>query len=177
MRHKHPRNYFENNCLYGIRKILNRFLEEITIEHFNKIFELNVLGLLFTSQEALKYFDSHGGSIINISSLASKTAPVATSVYSASKAAVDAITKSLSQELGSRNIRVNSINPGLVETEGVQSARFADSASNFRTEYEKSVSLGRLGQPKDIAPAVIFLASDDASWITGETFYISGGYC
>ncbi len=149
-------------------------LEQITVEHYNKIFGLNVLGLLLASQEALKYFNEHGGSIINISSVASTTASANTSVYSASKAAVDAITKSLSKELGARNIRVNSINPGLVETEGVHDAGIDE--SDFKNDYIKSCSLGRVGQPKDIAPAAVFLASDDSSWMTGETFYISGGY-
>lgn len=149
-------------------------LGEITIEHFYKIYNLNVLGLLLASQEAIKYFNPNGGSIINISSLASKTTPVLTSVYSSSKAAVDAITKTLSQELGSKNIRVNSVNPGLVETEGVHAAHIDE--GDFRNEYQAGTSLGRIGQPKDIAPAVVFLASDDAAWITGEILYITGGF-
>lgn len=149
-------------------------LEEVTPEHFHKQFNLNVLGLILASQEALKHFSRAGGSIINISSVAA-TSPVATaSVYSATKAAVDAVTKSLAKELGPRKIRVNSINPGMVETEGLHSAGIV--GSDFRTQVEKQTPLGRIGQPQDIAPAAVFLASDEASWITGETLHISGGF-
>jgi 3-oxoacyl-[acyl-carrier protein] reductase len=122
---------------------------------------------------SLKYFDSAGGSINNISSIASTTAPPNACVYSATKAAVDAVTRSLSKELGSRNIRVNSINPGMVETEGVHAAGFAE--SDFRKELEARTPLGRIGQPVDVAPAAVFLASSDANWITGESWFISGG--
>ena len=149
-------------------------LENVTAEHFHKMFDLNVLGLLFVSQEAVKHFGSSGGSIINISSVASMTAPPNASVYSATKAAVDAITKSLSQELGARNIRVNTINPGMVETEGFHATGIAD--SDFRKEHELKIPLGRIGQPDDIAPAVVFLASDDAKWVTGASLLVSGGY-
>lgn len=149
-------------------------LEEITIEHFHKMFDLNVLGLLLSSQEALKYFGAAGGSIVNISSVASSAAPANTSVYSGTKAAVDAITKSLGRELGARHIRVNSINPGMVQTEGVHAAGIDE--SDFRKNTELQTPLGRIGQPQDIAPAVVFLASDDAAWITGETLVISGGF-
>ncbi len=148
-------------------------LEEITSEHFHKIFNLNVLGLLLTSQEAVKYFNSNGGSIINISSVASTVTPATTSVYSASKGAVDAITKALSKELGSKKIRVNSINPGMVDTEGVHTAGLID--SDFRKKTEADTPLGRIGQPNDIAPAVAFLASPESSWITGESIIIAGG--
>jgi 3-oxoacyl-[acyl-carrier protein] reductase len=149
-------------------------LEDVTAEHFHKQFDLNVLGLILASQEAVKHFDSAGGNIINISSVASTSASPTTSVYSATKAAVDAVTKSLAKELGPRNIRVNSINPGMVETEGVVSAGI--STSDFRAQVELQTPLGRIGQPQDIAPAAVFLASPDSAWITGETLYISGGF-
>ncbi|MBD2037891.1 glucose 1-dehydrogenase [Leptolyngbya sp. FACHB-321] len=148
-------------------------LEDITEEHFHKHFDLNVLGLILTSQQGVKYFGSEGGSIINISSLVSTLAPATSSVYSATKAAVDAVTKSLAKELGSRNIRVNSINPGVVETEGTHTAGI--SLGNFRGQVEAQTPLGRIGQPQDIAPAAIFFASSDSAWITGETLYITGG--
>ena len=148
-------------------------LEEITAEHFHKLFNLNVLGLIFACQEAVKYFKPTGGSIVNISSIASMSSEPQTTVYSATKAAVDSITRGLAKELGPRSIRINSINPGLVETEGVQTAGF--DKGDFRDHLEAKTPLGRIGQPKDIAPAVAFLGSDDASWITGETLVISGG--
>ncbi len=148
-------------------------LEKVTPEHFHKMFNLNVLALLLVSQEAVKHFGPKGGSIVNVSSVASTIALPNTSVYSATKAAVDAITKSIGTELGTRNIRVNSINPGLVETEGVHTAGFSE--GEFRKQAESRTALGRIGQPNDIAPAVVFLASDDAAWITGETLIISGG--
>jgi 3-oxoacyl-[acyl-carrier protein] reductase len=148
-------------------------LEELTPELFHKMFDLNVLGLLLTTQEAVKHFGEAGGSIINISSVAATSAPAMSSVYSGTKAAVDAITKSLAKELGGRKIRVNSINPGMVETEGVHAAGFAE--SDFRKQIEAQTPLGRIGQPQDIAPAAVFLASSDSAWITGETLFISGG--
>jgi len=148
-------------------------LEDVTELHFHKQFDLNVLGLILASQQAVKHFGSAGGSIINISSVASTWTPPNTSVYSGTKAAVDAVTRSLAQELGPRNIRVNAINPGMVETEGVHAAGIMESDS--RKQVEAQTPLGRIGQPKDIAPAITFLASDDAAWITGETFHISGG--
>jgi 3-oxoacyl-[acyl-carrier protein] reductase len=148
-------------------------LESVTPDHFHKQFNLNVLGLLLASQEAAKQFGPNGGAIVNISSVVAHS-PVATaSVYSASKAAVDAITKSLAKELGPRKIRVNSINPGMVETEGLHGAGIAN--SDFRKTTESQTPLGRIGHPNDIAPAAVFLASDDSSWITGETLTISGG--
>jgi 3-oxoacyl-[acyl-carrier protein] reductase len=148
-------------------------LEDVTEEHFHKQFNLNVLGLLLATQEAVKHFGADGGSIINISSVAATTAPPTGSVYSATKAGVNAVTRSLAQELGPRHIRVNAINPGMVETEGVHSAGIAE--SDFRKQIEAQTPLGRIGQPQDIAPAAVFLASADAAWITGETLYISGG--
>jgi 3-oxoacyl-[acyl-carrier protein] reductase len=149
-------------------------LEEITPDHFHKAFDLNVLGLILASQEAVKHFGANGGSIINISSIVATQAPASGAVYSATKAAVDAVTKSLAKELGPRKIRVNSINPGMVETEGVHAAGIAD--SEWRKLVEAQTPLGRIGKPEDIAPTAVFLASSDSSWITGETFYISGGY-
>lgn len=149
-------------------------LEEVTEEHFHKQFNLNVLGLILTTQEAVKHFSEAGGSIVNISSLVSGTfAPATGAVYSATKAAVDAVTRSLSKELGPRKIRVNAINPGMVETEGLHGAGFAE--GEFRTQIENQTPLGRIGQVQDIAPAAVFLASDDAAWITGEALYIAGG--
>lgn len=148
-------------------------LEEITAAHFHKMYDLNVLGLILATQEAVKHFGPEGGSVINISSVAATSAPPTTSVYSGTKAAVDAITRSLSKELGPRKIRVNSINPGMVETEGVHAAGIAE--SDWRKQVEAQTPLGRIGQPQDIAPAAVFLASDDSAWVTGETLYISGG--
>jgi 3-oxoacyl-[acyl-carrier protein] reductase len=149
-------------------------LEAITPEHFHKQYNVNVLGLLLATQEAVKYFGKEGGSIVNISSVAASSAPPTASVYSGTKAAVDAITKSLAKELGPRQIRVNAINPGMVETEGFRSAGISE--SDFRRQVEAQTPLGRIGKPEDIAPAAVFLASPDASWVTGETLYISGGH-
>ena len=148
-------------------------LEAISAEHFHKQFDLNVLGLLWATQEAVKHFGPSGGSIVNISSVAATAAPPTTTVYSGTKAAVVAITKSLAQELGPRKIRVNAVSPGMVETEGWHAAGIAD--SDFRTQTEAQTPLGRIGQPQDIAPAVVFLASAASAWTTGETLYISGG--
>lgn len=148
-------------------------LEDITEEHFHRHFDLNVLGLIFASQEGVKHFGSTGGSIINISSIVSTLAPAGASVYSASKAAVDAMTKSLAKELGPRHIRVNAVNPSIVETEGTHRTGIAESEG--RRQTEALTPLGRIGQPQDIAPAVVFFASSDSAWITGETLYITGG--
>jgi 3-oxoacyl-[acyl-carrier protein] reductase len=148
-------------------------LESVTEEHFHKQFDLNVLGLILTSQEAAKQFDSAGGSIINISSAASTFTPPNTSVYSGTKGAVDAVTKSLAKELGARNIRVNAINPGMVDTEGVRAGGFSE--GEFRKQLEALTPLGRIGQPVDVAPAAVFLASAESSWVTGETLLVSGG--
>jgi len=148
-------------------------LENVTEDHFHKQFNLNVLGLILASQEAVKHFGPAGGSIINISSVVSTLTPATGAVYSATKAAVDAVTRSLAKELGPRKIRVNSINPGMVETEGTQGAGII--GSDFQRHTEAQTPLGRIGQPQDIAPAVVFLASEDAAWITGETLVIAGG--
>jgi 3-oxoacyl-[acyl-carrier protein] reductase len=148
-------------------------LGTVTSEHFHKLFDLNVLGLILATQEALKLI-GEGGSIINISSVAGPM-PVATgSVYSATKAAVDAVTVALSKELGPRKIRVNSLNPGLVLTEGVHSAGIDE--SDFRKGIESQTPLGRVGQPEDVARAAVFFASDEAGWITGQSLLVSGGF-
>src|SRR5262245_35747392 len=149
-------------------------LESITEEHYHKHFDLNVLGVILASQAALKLFDSSGGSIINTSSVVSTLAIPSAAVYSGTKGALDAITRSLAAELGPRKIRVNAIRPGMVDTEGTHSAGITE--SDMRKQVETQTPLGRIGQPQDIASAAVFLASADSSWITGETFLISGGY-
>jgi 3-oxoacyl-[acyl-carrier protein] reductase len=148
-------------------------IEEVTAEHFHRQFDLNVLGLILTTQEALRYLGPEGGSIINVSSVVATLAPPAASVYSATKAAVDTVTRSLAKELGPRRIRVNSINPGMIETEGFHAAGLAE--SDFRKQVEAQTPLGRIGQPGDIGPVAVFLASSDSGWITGETIHVSGG--
>ena len=149
-------------------------LEAVTEEQFHKQFNLNVLGLLLTTQEAVKHFGPNGGSIVNISSVVSTKGVPNSAVYSGTKGAVDAITRSLAGELGPRGIRVNAINPDMVETEGIHTAGFAE--SDFRKQIETQTPLGRIGQPLDIAGAAVFLASGDSSWISGETLHIAGGY-
>jgi 3-oxoacyl-[acyl-carrier protein] reductase len=148
-------------------------LDAITPEHFHKHFDLNVLGLLLTTREAVKLFPSKGGSVINISSGVATITPANTAVYSATKAAVDAITGSLSKELAPRGIRVNSVNPGMVATEGVKAAGLDE--GDMRKWIEAVTPLARLGLTTEIAPAVVFLASNDSSYITGETLHITGG--
>lgn len=148
-------------------------LDAVTPEHFHKQFDLNVLGLLLTTREAVKHMNGNGGSVINISSIVGQMPVPTASVYSATKAAVDAITVALAGELGPRKIRVNSLNPGMVETEGFHSAGLAE--SDFRKMVESSTPLGRIAQPGDIAKAVVFFASDDAGWVTGQTLILSGG--
>ena len=149
-------------------------LENVTEEHFEKHFNLNVRGLLLASQAAAKLFDSAGGSIINISSVASIRGFPDAAVYSGTKGAVDAITRSLAAELGPRRIRVNAVRPGMVETEGTHAGGFIK--SDMHKQIEAQTPLGRIGQPHDIASLAVFLASADSSWITGETFLVSGGY-
>jgi len=146
-------------------------LEDVTEEHFHKHFDLNVLGLILASKEAVKHFKS-GGSIVNISSVASTVTPPNSVVYSATKAAVDAVTKVLSKELGPHNIRVNAINPGVIETEG-NAANLME--SDLVKQIHAQAPLGRVGQPSDVAPAAVFLASDDAAYITGDTLLVTGG--
>ncbi len=148
-------------------------LESITTEHFHKLFNLNVLGLLQSTQEAVKLMDGRGGSIVNISSIVGPMPVGTASVYSGSKAAVDAITVSLSQELGPRKIRVNSLNPGMVATEGLSNSGFSE--SEFRKVIEARTPLGRIAQPEDIAKAAVFFASDDSGWVTGQTLIVAGG--
>ena len=148
-------------------------LEAITPEHFHKHFDLNVLGLLLATQEAVKQFGPAGGSIVNISSVAATLTPPNTSVYSASKAAVNAVTRSLAAELGPRKIRVNAVAPGVIETEGLHASGIA--GSDFQKGAEAQAPLGRIGRPDDVAPAVVFLASPESAFTTGETLYISGG--
>jgi 3-oxoacyl-[acyl-carrier protein] reductase len=149
-------------------------LDGITEENFHKQFNLNVLGLILSSQAAVKHFNPAGGSIVNISSIVSTLNPANGSVYSATKAAVDSVTQSLAKELGPRKIRVNAINPGMVQTEGWHAAGLAE--SDMRKQVEAQTPLGRIGVPEDIAPAAVFFASSDASWVTGETLLIAGGY-
>jgi 3-oxoacyl-[acyl-carrier protein] reductase len=148
-------------------------IEDVTEAHFHKHFDLNVLGLLLTTKAAVKAFGPEGGSIINIGSGVSRLTPANTSVYTATKAAVDAITAVLAKELGPRHIRVNSINPGMIETEGVHAAGFAD--GDFRKWIETQSPLGRIGQTDDIAPTAVYLASSDSKYMTGETLLVSGG--
>ena len=148
-------------------------LAEVTPEHFHKLFDLNVLGLILTTQEAAKHFGPDGGSVVNISSVVSTSAFPNFSVYSATKAAVDAVTRSLAKELGPRKIRVNSINPGMVETEGSHAAGFI--GSDFEKGAVAQTPLGRIGQGDDIASVATFLASNDAKWITGELVRVGGG--
>ncbi|WP_233849184.1 glucose 1-dehydrogenase [Paraburkholderia sp. HD33-4] len=147
-------------------------LEEITEAHFHKHFDVNVLGLLLVTQEAAKHL-GEGGSIVNVSSVVTRITPATTAVYTATKGAVDAITGVLAKELGPRKIRVNSVNPGMVETEGTHTAGVI--GSDFETWAVSTTPLGRIGQPDDIADIVAFLASDDARWLTGESLIASGG--
>jgi 3-oxoacyl-[acyl-carrier protein] reductase len=148
-------------------------LEAITEDEFHREFNTNVLGLLLVTQEAVKHFGSDGGSIINIGSVASQTTPPMTVIYTATKGAVDAITHVLAKELGPKKIRVNSINPGPVETEGTHSAGVI--GSDFETQMVSQTPLGRIAQPEDIAPLAVFLASSDSGWLTGEILLASGG--
>jgi 3-oxoacyl-[acyl-carrier protein] reductase len=148
-------------------------LEHVTEEHFHSQFNLNVLGLILATQKAVELFGPEGGSVINISSGAGLYPVANASVYSATKGAVDAVSKSLAKELGPRKIRVNSLNPGAVETEGVHAGGFI--GTDFFKQVLAATPLGRIGQPDDIATIAVFLASDDSKWITGETLLASGG--
>ena len=147
-------------------------IEAVTPEHYTKQFSVNVLGLLLTTQAALANFSPKGGSIINIGSVAASGVPMA-SVYSGTKGAVNSITVALSKELGPRQIRVNALNPGMVETEGVRAAGFI--GSDFHKQAIVDTPLGRIGQPNDIADIAAFLASDDSVWVSGQTIQASGG--
>jgi 3-oxoacyl-[acyl-carrier protein] reductase len=148
-------------------------LEQVTEELFHKQFDLNVLGLLLTTKEAVKYFNGDGGSVINISSAVTTLYPPGSSTYTATKASVDAITVILSKELGAKGIRVNAINPGIVETEGTHTAGFI--GSDFDKGFAAQAPLGRIGQPDDISPTAVYLASADSKYMTGQTLNISGG--
>lgn len=148
-------------------------IEEFTAASFRKQFDINVLGSLLTIQASLKLFGEKGGNIINISSEAGKTPLSTGAVYSATKAALDAVTIALSKEFSGKNIRINSILPGIVATEGSRSAGFI--GSEAETKFVATTPLGRTGQPDDIAKVAVFLASDDAGWITGEKISVTGG--
>jgi len=149
-------------------------LVEVTPEHFNKHFNLNVLGLLLTTKEAVRHFGPDGGSVINISSVVATSPVPNASVYAATKAAVDSITRSLALELGPGKIRVNAINPGMVETEGAHALGIPE--SDFRKQVEAQTPLGRIGQPDDIGPAAVYFASSDSAWVTGQTLHVAGGF-
>jgi len=149
-------------------------IEEITEEEFHRQFNTNVLGLLLSTREAVKYFDSNGGNIINISSVVSTNPMPGSAIYAATKGAVDTITVELSRELASRKIRVNTIAPGGVETEGLHTMGVI--GSDFEKQMISLTPLGRLGQPQDISKIALFLASDDAGWVTGERISGSGGF-
>jgi len=148
-------------------------LEAITEEHFHKHFNLNVLGLLLVTKEAVKLIGPEGGSIINIGSGISTVTPPNTAVYTATKGAVDAITSVLAKELGPRKIRVNSLNPGMIETEGVHTAGYLE--TGFRAWVESQSPLGRIGQTDDISPTAVYLASSDSKYLTGEALRVTGG--
>ena len=148
-------------------------LESVTEEEFHREFNTNVLGLILATREAVKYFGAGGGSVINVGSVASTMTPPNSVVYTATKGAVDAVTRVLAKELGPRRIRVNSINPGGVETEGTHSGGIV--GSDFQKQMVVQTPLGRFGQPEDIAPVAVFLASGASGWLTGEVLLASGG--
>jgi 3-oxoacyl-[acyl-carrier protein] reductase len=148
-------------------------LEQIDEQHFRKHFDLNVLGLLLSTKAAVDNINGHGGSIINLSSIASKTPPPGSSVYSATKGAVDVLTRSLAQELGPKKIRVNTLAPGVTDTEGVRA--LPEDGPEFRNYAVSRTPLGRVGTVDDIASVALFLASDDSRWITGEEILVGGG--
>jgi 3-oxoacyl-[acyl-carrier protein] reductase len=149
-------------------------LESVTEDEFHREFNTNVLGLLLTTQEAARHFGSEGGSVINIGSIASSSTPPMSVIYSATKSAVDAVTRVLAKELGGRRIRVNSINPSGIETEGTHLLGIM--GDDFKKQLAAQTPLGRVGQPEDIASIAVFLASPDSGWLTGETLTASGGY-
>jgi 3-oxoacyl-[acyl-carrier protein] reductase len=148
-------------------------LADVTEDEFHRQFNTNVLGLILATREAAKHFGENGGSVINIGSAVSRITPPASVVYTATKGAVDAVTGVLANELGQKKIRVNSINPGMVHTEGVQAQGFV--GGDFEKQTVAKTPLGRVGLPADIAPVAVFLASDDSGWVTGETLLASGG--
>ncbi len=148
-------------------------IEDVSTELYSRLFNTNVLGTLLATREAVKLFNGDGGSIINIGSAVTELNPPASSVYTATKGAVDSITAVLAKELGPKKVRVNAINPGMVETEGVHAAGFI--GTDFQKNFEAQTPLGRIGQPGDITPLAVFLASSDSGWLTGETLVASGG--
>jgi 3-oxoacyl-[acyl-carrier protein] reductase len=148
-------------------------IEQVTEASYRRMFDLNVLGTVLSTQAAVKLMNGNGGSIINVSSVVSLTPPPASSIYSATKGAVDVITRTLALELGPRNIRVNSLSPGLVETEGTRSSGTTE--GEFKDIAVARTPLGRVGQPDDIAKVAVFLASEDSGWITGEILPVGGG--
>ena len=148
-------------------------LENVTEAEFHRHFDINVLGLILATREAAKLIDGEGGSIINVSSVVSTLDMPNSVVYTATKAAVDSVTRVLAKELGPRRIRVNAINPGVIETEGTQAAGVI--GSDFEKQAIAMTPLGRVGQPDDVTPVAVFLASDESRWITGETVGVSGG--
>jgi 3-oxoacyl-[acyl-carrier protein] reductase len=168
-RHFGPIDILVNNAgVYAFSPI-----DSLTEDEFHRHFNINVLGVLLSIREVLKHVAPNGGSIINISSVVSRLAPPQNALYVATKSAVDGITRSLAKELGPRKIRVNSINPGVVETEGTHAGGII--GSEFERQAAQQAPLGRTGQPGDIAAVAVFLASDDARWVTGETLFASGG--
>jgi 3-oxoacyl-[acyl-carrier protein] reductase len=149
-------------------------IDKVTPEHFHKQFDLNVLGLLLTTQAALEQFAPNGGSIINIGSIVGQMPGPGAAVYNATKGAVDSITVTLSKELGSRGIRVNSLNPGMIQTEGTHTAGII--GSDFETQVAAGTPFGRIGQPKEVADVAVFLASNESGWVNGQTIYVAGGF-
>jgi 3-oxoacyl-[acyl-carrier protein] reductase len=164
-----PADILVNNA--GVFKFLP--IEAVTEDEYRRQFDTNVLGVLLATQQAVAHFGDRGGKIINVSSVVSQLAPPNSSIYSATKGALDTITRVLASELGPRNIRVNAINPGGVDTEGAKSAGIV--GSDFEKAMVAQTPLGRFGKPNDIAPLAVFLASDDAGWVTGELVRASGG--
>ena len=148
-------------------------IEAVSVDDFHQHFNINVLGVLLVTQETIKHFGPDGGSIINLSTTVTRNPPAGASLYVASKSAIEAITRVLAKELGPRKIRVNAISPGEVETEGTRTAGIV--GSDFEKQLLQQTPLGRIGQPSDIAPVAVFLASDDARWVTGEILAASGG--
>ena len=164
-----PADILVNNAgVYAFGRI-----EDVTEPEFRRQFDTNVLGVLLATQQAVAHFGDRGGKVINVSSVVSQLAPPNSSIYSATKGALDTITRVLATELGPRNIRVNAINPGGVDTEGAQSAGIV--GSDFEKAMVAQTPFGRLGKPSDIAPLAVFLASDDAGWVTGELVRAAGG--
>jgi 3-oxoacyl-[acyl-carrier protein] reductase len=178
------RLFVETKAAYGALDVLvnnaavyqSGPLEAMTEEEFHREFNTNVLGPLLMIREAVKYFGPRGGSIINIGSVASQLTPPNFSIYSATKSALDAITRVLAKELGPRQIRVNSINPGATATEGARAAGVIGVGSDSEKQMIAMTPLGRIGQPSDIAPTAVFLASDESGWLTGEIICASGGW-